>query len=536
MPLGKVQPPDWADAPIPSVFSKEYQEFLSFQPQDIAVIESAWNDPIVRQRGLKIVQEMLQDARVSQGSDVKKAAVINVGFKTAIDTEIIKDPELAKELRAYVEFLFNEVKGSRYEFFKNILSAFDYGHSFNIITAKAMKRGRFKGKWVCDYITPVPPGSYKIAFDDSGTMSHIESNISGMAPKNQRENIKRIGLDRIIYMRIGGNFNSPYGKSQITKVYEPWWNKKIMRRMRNTAMDRFGTPYMVGKVSPNTPDKKRKELLSTIVKMSVESVGVINNDESIEAVQTGGLSGVDAFQQALAYEDKEIISGIVGSTLNIMEGGSQGSYAQARVHQDNFLYSVQEIIQILEEVINEQFVYRFVALSYGEDVADGVRVNWQTVSDPQNDTFIARFTQLAPLIFDQNDPREKAWVRKLLDWQDIPNPMKINEKGEMVDPDNGKVLIPAAQAAMLGFSPPTDPATGEPLPQDDSGQPDDTGTPPQDFGNDFGDEYGGNFENTPFYEEEPQAQPMNRARGFASPSFTPKRRKKGINPRYSFYK
>jgi hypothetical protein len=460
--LGKVTPPPWAETQIPSIFSKEYQDFLAFVPPDLKVIEKSWRDDTIRQRGLSTVQDMLGDARVSQASDLKKSAVINVGFKVSIDTEVITDVPLAKEVRQFVDFLFTEIRGSRYEFLKNVLSAFDYGYSFNVLTLKAMKRGKFKGKWVCDYVTPIPPSAYKIAFAENGSISHLESNLHGMAPKGQQETIKKIGLDRVIYMKIGGNFNSPYGKSQITKVYEAWWNKRILRRMRNTAMDRFGTPFMVGRVSPNTTDKKRAHLLKTISRMSIEGAGVINNDESIDAIQTGGLAGVDAFQQALAFEDKEIVAGIAGSTLNVMEGGSQGSYAQARVHQDNFLYSVQEIIQILEDVINEQFVYRMVAMNYGEDVADGVKVNWQPVSDPQIDSFVARFTQLAPLIFDQSDPREKAWVRKMLDWPDINKPMSMNEKGEMIDPDTGNVLISAPQAQMMGLSQPVGP-DGAPL-------------------------------------------------------------------------
>lgn len=528
MKLGEVRQPEWVNTPIGSVVSKEYQDFLAFTPGDLKVIDRAWRDDIIRQRGIGIVQEMLQDARVSQGSDVKKAAVINVGKKTVIDTEVITDPELAKEVRAFVEFLFREVKGSSYEFFKAILSAFDFGHSFNIITAKSMKRGRFKGKWVCDYITPIAPGTYKIAFDENGQKSHLESNLLGMAPKGKEEIIKKIGLDRVIYMRVGGNFDSPYGRSQITKVYESWWNKKIIRRMRNTAMDRFGTPFMVGKVGPGTNDKKRHELLSQIAKMSIESVGVINNDETIEAVQTGGMAGVDAFQTILAYEDKEIIAGIVGSTLNIMEGGSQGSYAQARVHQDNFLYSVQEIIQILEEVINEQFVYRFVAMNYGEDVADGVRIQWQPVSDPQTEAFVARFMQMAPLVFDQNDPREKAWVRKYVDWPDLPNPMTPNEKGEMVDPDTGRVLISAAQAQTLGLVQPPDPMAamggegGEGGAQ--PGQED-----PSQYSGDTGEEENSEYANTPFWQgQEEEEPPTPRRRSFMAGGRTSNRKPKEL--------
>lgn len=443
--------PEWVKQPEPQSVSRDYLSFLIQRPPDLKVLELSWRDPIIRQRGIGLIEEMLQDARVFQASQVRKAAVIALGYTIDVDEEIVKSEEVKQRIERFLEFALSQMIGTKFQAFGDILTAVDYGWSFNAITLRAVEFGEFKGMWVPAKLTPLPPGVFRVELDDDGNVTgatnewvagggaRLGTQLTGMNSE------AFVPIDRLIYMRHGTRFGSPYGKSQIVRVFEPWWNKRIVRRMRNTALDRFGAPFVVAKVPPTAENPKRNKLLAIIRDMHIEGGAVIDNTDAIEMPTAGGLGGVQAFQATLDYEDKEIISGIAGSTLGMAEGSQgTGSYAQARVHQDTFLYGVQEDSQNLEEVLNEQLIYKLLLWNFGPDMERAAHLKWNAASEPHIDAFVARFTQLAGFnILDLTDPRELAFVRKELGYPEVPAALIQGEGGAIVDSETKKEVIPA---------------------------------------------------------------------------------------------
>lgn len=348
--------------PVPA----QWVQSLSIRPPDFRALIATWTDPVTRRKGLGIYEEMLADPQVVASMDLLKYAALSLEWNiSAQDDEDKSQVAVAEE----VDDLLKNWPGSLSEFLYHVLSALDYGFSITELTWESED-----GVWRPTDWVSLPQALYGFTLDPN--TARVKAVRTYFAPMQQGEDYP---LEGFVILRWNSRYNAPYGRSQLMRAYEPWWMKQLLRRMRNTALDRFGVPLLGARVPPNTPDVDRKRLKQFLEELHAEAGLVFDNTYEVLPLTTGqGQAASEGFQRAIEYEDAQIAKAITGVSLNANESRGAGTYAQARVHQDNFLYWVNRVRQALESVIQEQIINRYVAYNHGLSAKDAPRISIQS--------------------------------------------------------------------------------------------------------------------------------------------------------------
>ncbi|MES4792798.1 MAG: hypothetical protein C4321_07215, partial [Chloroflexota bacterium] len=243
-------------------------------------------------------------------------------------------PDQLREVRDFVLWNLQSQQGPLDEVLDHLMSAFEYGYSLTAI--RWGSHPAWRRRWVIERLTPLPPSLFRPRVETDGSVSGVVGP-DGFLLEDPHS---------YIYVRWNPKFGSPYGRSQLLAAYEAWWNKTTLRRMRNLTLDRFGAPFITVRVAPTTEPQKREALAEQIRDFHSHGGAVLDDTDRIELITAPGTGSAD-YQHALEYENLEILAAICGATLNASQSAT-GSYAQARVHQEMFLYQVQRLADTLE--------------------------------------------------------------------------------------------------------------------------------------------------------------------------------------------
>ena len=92
-------------------------------------------------------------------------------------------------------------------------------------------------------------------------------------------------------------------------------------------------PWLIGKVPRGTGDTDRSKLLNNLVQMVQDAVAVINDDESIDALEFQSKSAsADIYERLISASNREISKAILGQTLSTELDNKGGSRAAAQAH------------------------------------------------------------------------------------------------------------------------------------------------------------------------------------------------------------
>lgn len=432
--LVRATPPKRPPAPSGALpVPKDWVKTLAIRAPDMRALIATWTDPVTRKKGLSIYEEMLQDPQVASSLDLLKYAALSLPFTVAPPKHREGDKAAMEQAEA-VQKMFDQWPGGLDEFRYQMLTCIEYGYSIiepDIQTDKGNKQ------WVYSSWTTLPQALFGFDLDTAtARIAAVRPWIGYATTKGET-----YPLQNFVVMQWNGRFNAPYGRSQLVRAYEAWWMKQLILRMRNTTLDRFGTPLIVARVPPNTPETKRKKLQAIIENLWAEAGAVIDSDILLDNVHEGAGQGASqGFQQAIEYQDSQIAKAITGVSLNANENRGTGTFAQARVHQDNFLYWVGRVAKALEEAIQNQIVQRFCAWNFGlnsedcprysirEAVGEDLALNAQMWQYGQTLGVIAPHLEAAAIREALNlPPPSEAVVEELQSQQDMQSQIRIQQ-------------------------------------------------------------------------------------------------------------
>jgi len=441
-------------SPIP----EQWLKALSIRPPDFRALMATWMDPIVRRKGLSVYEEMLLDPQVYASLNLLKSAALSLDFNVAPrdDSDDAKGAEVAQEVQQMLEAF----PGGVTEFMYNALSALEYGWSVTEVVWGATSD---KKKWVPTKWVPLPQAVYGFELDDkTGDPIGVRTWFAPMSTG------KVWPLENFFIMRWNSRFGAPYGRSQLMSAYEAWWIKQLIRRMRNTALDRFGSPLIFAKVPVGYDKKKRDAIREFIENLYAESGLVADDNVQIEIPQPGlGQGASQGFQAAIDYEDAQIAKGITGATLNANESRGTGTYAQAKVHQDNFLYLVARVSKMLEETIQRQIVDRYCRYNYNMAPEETPVVSFDSPETIDLGMMANVLTALAGIQAIDPAGSDNDWIREKLN---LPPKQEDEEGGQQQPQDysdyfrqllNGYQDQDQESAQEPGGEPPSDEEYGE---------------------------------------------------------------------------
>lgn len=217
-----------------------------------------------------------------------------------------------------------------------------------------------------------------------------------------------IPRDKCIHLTssCGGNFNNPYGQSILRRAYKHWVSKDAYMKMRLIALDRKGTPLLIGYAAPNdtvlqqnqhgTPGGSNYygaaagiqgavpspiQKMSTAQALSVTMANVHNasfivvpgkKDETynIEAIQVQG--DMIAFKDAVSDSDRGIMRSLLLPPL-MLGGDGGGSFSLGQEQNRIWKQVIDGKNEPYKQCIIEQFISKIVRFNFPQSawIKDG---------------------------------------------------------------------------------------------------------------------------------------------------------------------
>lgn len=140
---------------------------------------------------------------------------------------------------------------------------------------------------------------------------------------------------KFIVPRHFATYKNPYGMRTLSRCFWPVAFKKGGYKYWTQFMEKFGIPWLIGKVPRGTSKEVRDDLVSKLGSMVQSAVAVINDDESIETLDNSGRGvargGDNIFHMMIEASNSEISKAILTQTLTT-EIGDKGAYAATQSH------------------------------------------------------------------------------------------------------------------------------------------------------------------------------------------------------------
>ncbi len=285
-------------------------------------------DPILMKLGKdsEVFDKLLADPHLISLYQSRKAGVLNSEYKLVY-------PKGTEGLAEYFDTLVRTLPV--YDIIAQLLDAPFYGFSVNEIIWREKK-----GKWVPAEIAQKP---------NSWFVWDKENRLRFLSKSNLFEG-ERLPDFKFLVARHFPSFKNPYGIRLLSRCFWPVAFKKGGWKYWMIFAERFGIPWVIGKVPPGTEDEKRNAMCTMFEKMVQSAVCVIDDDQSVELVNVGtkgqGSGSGVIFDAIINTANSEMSKAILTQTLST-EIGNKGAYAASQSH----LAVRQELCQMDKRIV-----------------------------------------------------------------------------------------------------------------------------------------------------------------------------------------
>jgi len=271
-------------------------------------------DPVLNKLGLglEVYRNLLTDAHVWSCLDSRKSGALSCeweirpGGDGPADKRALK---IAEESLADLDI---------YQVIMEMLDAPFFGLSPIEITWAYEKR-----YWLPSKLEGKPPEWF--VFDDDNRMRFLSA-------FNMTDG-ELLPYGKFLMARHHATYQNPYGERVLSRCFWPVAFKKGGFKFWAVFTEKFGMPWLIGKVPRGTGDPDRAKLLDHLVQMVQDAVAVINDDESVTALEFQSKSAsADIYERLIGASNREISKAVLGQTLSTELDGKGGSRAAAQAH------------------------------------------------------------------------------------------------------------------------------------------------------------------------------------------------------------
>jgi len=301
---------------------------------------------------------LLTDNRISANLDIRKMALITTPYKICVDSE---DPAEVER----IEEMCEEQLG--------VLACLPQ-------TLHAMMDSIVLGFKVCELVWgPYGDGYYikEIIVKDNDNFA-FDLNWKLMFRPSINMTFTPVAYEPYkFYVMTRSPINqNRYGVGIGASLYFLTVMKRECLKAWALCNDRFAEPWPVAKTPAAYPEQLKQELLGKLKRLRRLSALVLDDEVTLELLESQRTSNGQSFQMFADYADEQIAQRILGSTLTTGEGRSgSGSYAKAKVHMQ-----VQDFITSGDAIYLQEFmqtILRYcVAMNLGEEAAYKVRFEY----------------------------------------------------------------------------------------------------------------------------------------------------------------
>ncbi len=367
--------------------------------------------------------EMKEDDQIAASLHLKKLMITDSDFEIFFEGDDIPE-EQQEEITDFIMKNLNSLDKPFSSKLYDILSGIEYGFS---LTEPVFAVKPFEGKdkiWLDKMKTRAPHG-FTLVQEENGDLKEILQDQGGEE--------KSIRPEKLIHYINQGEFDNPYGKSELNKgVYTSWWSKEQIVKFWNIFLEKFGSPTPIGKYGANYAGKQDK-LLSVLKNIQATSAIVIPEGVDISVLEKHADGGGDQFKQRIDHANMMIARKMLLPDLMGMSGEatSGGSFALGKEHFGMFWSVVESVQSALEMLINTKIVDNLVAWNYGDF---RVKFKFKKADDEKRQKNLELFLQFintAGII----SPEHRKWFNQQID-APIEETLPEEDPNQEEDPEN----------------------------------------------------------------------------------------------------
>lgn len=122
------------------------------------------------------------------------------------------------------------------------------------------------------------------------------------------------------------SYANPYGFADLSMCFWPTVFKRGGLKFWVTFTEKFGTPWLVGKVPRGTARKEQDSLLDQLESMVQDACAVIPDDASVDVVEAGGKTGsAELYERLLMFCRSEISIALLGQNQTTESSANRAS-------------------------------------------------------------------------------------------------------------------------------------------------------------------------------------------------------------------
>ncbi|MBN1627115.1 MAG: DUF935 family protein [Deltaproteobacteria bacterium] len=290
-------------------------------------------DPVLRKLGqdISVYRELLSDAHVWSCYQSRKSGTLSCEWELRESEDSSAASKrafrLAKEI---LDALDVE------QVITDMLDAPFYGMSPIEVIWKSGK-----GKWIPDQIVGKPPEWFVFG----------EENDLRFRSRDNMSDGEILPEYKFLLPRHHATYKNPYGERILSRCFWPVTFKRGGFKFWSIFTEKFGMPWIVGKVPRNTTDAERAKILSNLVSMVQDAVAVVNDDQSVEMPESSGRrTSADIYELLINAGNRECSKAILGQTLST-ELDKGGSLAATKGH----LEVRQDLVDADKQMVKKSF-------------------------------------------------------------------------------------------------------------------------------------------------------------------------------------
>lgn len=362
------------------------------------------------QGGFKVFDQMHRDEQVKMALELKKAAVLASGWIVESEDE---------GAREYLTDEFDGIPGTFASAIKEILSAFGYGYSLTEIILKEDLSG-------LKNLKTRKPHSFDFTQDEFGNITEII--------QHTHRGEKKLNPNKFILYSYQGEFDNPYGRSDLESAYRPHWYKDASYKWLGMLLERFGIPPIYALYNSSVYTGQHVDRLKSALKhLQAATSGIIprQNKDDIEMWApelAGQVSSV--FIPSLDRFDADIARAIlVPQLLGATPEVNTGSLARSKTVFDVFLFHIEQVKAKISELITEQLISVLLALNFHGDIKASFKL--LPAGEEVKADLLQAWNRLVWINVVHRNPKDEAHIRELMKFPELTEE-ELNEPLEPV--------------------------------------------------------------------------------------------------------
>ena len=328
-------------------------------------------DDLVGRKGLSVYEEMRRrDAAVRSGLALMKLARLSVGYQVQSPKGWEKNDSRMPKMIDSINYMIEQIKGDWYDALRQMYVGVDYGFSVTEKLYTRFESGPFRGMIGISKIKTKSTKDFRFNLDEFGNVKPLgilQINGDGMIDR-------RLDPSKFMVFTFMGEESNIYGESILRPCYRNYKSKDMIYRFWNIALERFGMPTPFATIEEKSDwgedevgldglSDAEIAVINTVLKNLQAGVGgVLPPNVKVDVLKN--LQGTIAYEPAIKTHDREIMKALLIPSLMLGEGDRSGSRALGQTHSETFLFLLNYLGRIMEELLNEQLIRPLIDMNF----------------------------------------------------------------------------------------------------------------------------------------------------------------------------